>query len=117
MNKELTPLEWLNYYKRIIRQSHETFRPNGFDAIENALKDYENTLVRLDDTQALLWEKQKKVDAWDIIVNKDVEIGLMKSILHADKSLHTASYYNSHFTATYRHLTQEEFDLLKEVLQ
>ncbi len=59
---------------------------------------------------------KKKVDACDIIVNKEVEIGLLKGILHADKDFHTARYYNSHFVATYKHLTQNEFDLLKEVL-
>ena len=51
-----------------------------------------------------------------IIIKKDVEMGLLKSILHADKNLHTASYYNSHFVAEYRHLTQEEFDMITGVL-
>lgn len=59
---------------------------------------------------------ERKLKALEIIKEKDVQIGLLKGILHADESLHTASYYNSYFSATYRHLTQEEFDLLREVL-
>lgn len=61
-------------------------------------------------------EQDKKVNILDIIINKDVDVALLKSILHADKGLHTASYYNSYFVATYRHLLQNEFDSLKEVL-
>ena len=64
----------------------------------------------------LLAYSNKKDEILNTIIQKDVEIGLIKGILHADKSLHTASYYNSHFPATYRHLTQEEFDSFKEVL-
>ena len=41
MNKEMTPLEWLNYYKKIIKKSNITFRPNGFEMIEAALKEKE----------------------------------------------------------------------------
>lgn len=40
-SKELTPLEWLNYYKNKLQSSGQTIRPNGFDIIETALKDYE----------------------------------------------------------------------------
>ena len=41
MNKELSPLEWLNYYKDKLRNSSRTFRPNGFNIIETTLKNYE----------------------------------------------------------------------------
>lgn len=34
MNKGL---EWLNYYKEKLQESHQTFRPNGFDMIEKSL--------------------------------------------------------------------------------
>lgn len=53
----------------------------------------------------------------EIIKNKEVNIGLLKSILHSDLQTHTASYYDSYFVANYRHLTQEEFDLVKEWLE
>ena len=59
----------------------------------------------------------KTLKAFEIINEKDVDVAMFKSVLHADNNLHTASYYNSYFVATYRHLTQEDFNLLKEVLK
>ena len=56
------------------------------------------------------------LEVLEIIKKKEVNIGLLKGILHSDLHTHTASYYNSYFVANYRHLTQEEFDLLKEWL-
>lgn len=49
MSKELTPLEWLNYYKNKLQNSSQTFRPNGFDIIETALKEKEqqDALIRV----------------------------------------------------------------------
>lgn len=60
---------------------------------------------------------KKSLEVLEIIKNKEVVVGLLKGILHSDLQTHTASYYNSHFVANYRHLTQEEFDLLKEWLK
>lgn len=54
---------------------------------------------------------KKSLEVLDIIKKKEVVIGVLKCILHS------ASYYNSRFVANYRHLTQEEFDLLKEWLE
>ena len=59
---------------------------------------------------------EKDLEVLEIIKKKEVVIGLLKGILHSDLHTHTASYYNSYFVANYRHLTQEEFDLLKEWL-
>ena len=59
---------------------------------------------------------RKSLKVLDIIKKKEVNIGLLKGILHSDLQTHTASYYNFYFIASYRHLTQEEFDLLKEWL-
>ena len=59
---------------------------------------------------------RKRLEVLDIIKKKEVNIGLLKGILHSDLQIHTASYYDSYFVANYRHLTQEEFDLLKEWL-
>lgn len=42
-SKELTPLEWLNYYKKKLQASGQTIRPNGFDIMETALEDYEKS--------------------------------------------------------------------------
>ncbi len=60
---------------------------------------------------------EKSLEVLKIIKNKEVNIGLLKGILHSDLHTHTASYYDSYFVANYRHLTQEEFDLLKEWLE
>lgn len=60
---------------------------------------------------------EKDLEVLEIIKKKEVVVGLLKGILHSDLQTHTASYYNSHFVANYRHLTQEEFDLLKEWLE
>ena len=60
---------------------------------------------------------RKSLEVLEIIKNKEVNIGLLKGILHSDLHTHTANYYNSYFIASYRHLTQEEFDLLKEWLE
>ena len=59
---------------------------------------------------------RKSLEVLKIIKKKEVNIGLLKGILHSDLHTHTASYYDSYFVANYRHLTQEEFDLLKEWL-
>lgn len=60
---------------------------------------------------------KRDLEVLEIIKKKEVVIGLLKGILHSDLHTHTASYYNSHFVANYRHLTQEEFNLLKEWLE
>ena len=60
---------------------------------------------------------EKDLEVLEIIKKKEVVVGLLKGILHSDLLTHTASYYNSYFIADYKHLTQEEFDLLKEWLE
>ena len=59
---------------------------------------------------------KKSLEVLEIIKKKEVNIGLLKGILHSDLQIHTANYYDSYFVANYRHLAQEEFDLLKEWL-
>lgn len=59
---------------------------------------------------------RKSLEVLEIIKKKEVNIGLLKGILHSDIHTHTASYYNSYFVANYRHLTQEEFNKIKEWL-
>lgn len=41
MNKEL---EWIEYYKNLLSKHNITYRKNGFEIIENALKDYQELL-------------------------------------------------------------------------
>ena len=56
---------------------------------------------------------KKSLEVLEIIKKKEVNIGFLKGILHSDLQTHTASYYNSYFIADYKHLTQEEFELVK----
>jgi len=85
MSKELSPLGWLNYYKNKLQSSSQTFRPNGFDIIETALKGIE------------------------IIKDKRVNLEYLKCCETYRQYCLVCSYGNE--------ITQEEFDLLKEVLE
>ena len=60
---------------------------------------------------------KKSLEVLEIIKKKEVVVGLLKGILHSELHTHTASYYNSYFIAGYRHLTQEEFEIVKEWLE
>lgn len=123
MSKELDALNDLRN-SGLVKDDVVCFTKKAFekrlDIIETRLKredSIEITAIDIEqDNKALCKENKKLKRELEIIIKKEVEIGLLKGILHADKSLHTASYYNSHFVATYRHLTQEEFDSLKKVL-
>lgn len=98
-------------------QKHDDNLQTYIDITETELKEKDELEEMFNNDEELIKKLDKKVMYQDeilrIIKDKEVEIGLLKGILHADKSFHTASYYNSHFVATYRHLTQAEFDLLK----
>ena len=56
--------------------------------------------------QALI-QKTKKEQAWDIVVKKNVDVGLIKK-------LGSAGQYNSHKWDWMPNLTEEEFNTLKE---
>ena len=107
--EKTTPLEWLHYYERIVRKSHQTFRPKGLEVIETALKDYENTKARLDDTQALLWENQKRLKALEIIKKYPFVVQFIQR---------KQSYSDLAITMPNAEIpTKEEYELLKEVLK
>lgn len=38
MEKELTSIQWLNYYKEKLKHSNKTIRPNGFEIIAKELQ-------------------------------------------------------------------------------
>ena len=38
MEKELTSIQWLNYYKEKLKDSNKTIRPNGFEIITKELQ-------------------------------------------------------------------------------
>ena len=90
-NKELTPLEWLNYYKNKLQSSSQTFRPDGFDIIESALK------------------RNNKIEkALKIIVKKKVNVWLL--------TLVTFERYNAYANHRDAELTLEEYYSVREVL-
>jgi len=107
-------LEWLEYYKQKIIKSNKTFRPIGFEIIEKELNDY---FVYKQDYERVMKEKnsllkeyaktQNKLKAFEIIKEKRVSVELLL------KS-QDLRFYNYHHTG--KNLTQEEYDLLKEVL-
>ena len=92
----------------------------AFEKIVESCNIYHHTIVKDTNIELIccypIDNIRRDLEVLEIIKKKEVVIGLLKGILHSDLHTHTASYYNSHFVANYRHLTQEEFDLLKEWL-
>ena len=88
----MNDLEWLNYYKEILKKSNITYRPNGFEIIEKRLMAFE------------IWRNKPYIDC--------------QMIRHFDNVEELNKYIE--FMYGYRCqsvLTQEEYDLLKETLQ
>lgn len=111
MSKELTPLEWLNYYKKKLQVSGQTFRSNGFELIETALKDYENLQLKHRSMQDAVLDDFKKLKALEIIKEKSVDVFQLQIAI----KLTNLNEYNERHTKCLQ-LTQEEYDLLREVL-
>lgn len=121
MNKELTPLEALEEIKRQVGNIHY------FDFTQNIptmttiplvdtllFKIVENALKRLkqleEEKQSFDRAIEKKLKALEIIKEKRVDVGWLISCENIKQ-------YNGVIgTATHKLLTQEEYDLLKEVL-
>ena len=72
MSKELTPLEWLNYYKKKLQVSGQTIRPNGFDIIETALKENQGSKDKLEELLTTIEEKQKSAES-QLLGNHDLD--------------------------------------------
>lgn len=109
MSKELTPLEWLNYYKNKLQVSGQTIRPNGFDIIENALKDYERRLALAKEYKDVN-NVAKRLKALEII--KEKVLGKWLEYYKDYKTYDNETRFN--FLPT---LSKEEYDLLKEILK
>jgi len=132
MSKELTSLEWLNYYKNKLQSSSQTFRPNGFDIIETALKNYNQLQVDYDELNdihnKLVKHKNKerddvvkKLKALEIIKEKGVNVYNLTCICFKYNETYEQYVIDFNYGDSFYHLgkellTQEEFDLLKEVL-
>lgn len=114
-NKELSVMYCLKENDDIKRYVDNVI---GLKEIENELKRLEelekafDTLSKEDEKAKKLLSKEiEKNRAFEIIKNKNVNVDYLKVAL----SLDSLSYYNS-LVGKERQLTQEEYDLLKEVL-
>lgn len=58
---------------------------------------------------------KKELEAFEIVKKKSVNLGLVKMVAFMKKK--GADGYNAYFSTKEMHLTDKEFDLLKEVLQ
>lgn len=114
----MTPLDWFNYYKKKLKASHQTIRPNGFDIVETALKDYE-TLVEVHSiTINSMKPAEQAIKSLEIIKKKGVDVFYFmncKTLEDYNDDL-LASYGYEKSDAEERMLNQEEFNLLKKVL-
>ena len=118
MNKELTPLEALSDLRKDAKNHipyHTEYLNERLDIIETALKDYEE----LKKLKLLPYPKIndeeyrrsviKRLQTVEIIKEKDVNIQDLKVS-------YSFNEYNTFKGNEYKYLTQEEYDLLKEVL-
>jgi len=121
-NEKLSPLEALE----IIKHTTDLYRPNELNGYKNELDIIETALKRnvelelanielehhLKLAEKELNENERKLKALEIIKEKRVDVCLLISCIY-DFDL---DYYNSCMCNKERCLTQEEYDLLKEVL-
>ena len=138
MSKELTPLEWLHYYEKIVRESNQTFRPNGLEIIEKTLKKYSQLLIDYNEMDRINDElnlSNHQLRDKNIKLNKALE--KLKECY--ENELKNVSYYNNlalkykkaleiikekildmdyfNIIADRCDLTYQEYELLKEILK
>lgn len=112
--------EGLKELKRLPKAIKDTFK-DSFNIIKKELKEYE---VLGDEFQAFIgkynklceekmeWLKQK--EALEIIKKKEVDVALLKYSENVER--YNVQIEPTHLTIQYYVLTQEEYNLLKEVL-
>ena len=124
MSKKLTPLEWLRYYEKIVRESNQTFRPNGLKVIETTLKDYEKK-TKLANEYKDVNNVAKRLHAFTLLNDCDIDVWLIK---HCDyenycrvRTLCLKATGNADVDDANREVinlpTEKEFDFLKEMLK
>ena len=95
-----------------IKNAEPTKALECLEGIENVLWDddfhYQRHSKLLDTIKQALIQKSKKEQAWDIVKKKGIDIGWLTQC-------ETVKVYNYHCDAEL--LTEEEFNLLKEVLE
>lgn len=125
MNKELTELEWLRYYERIVRESNQTFRPNGFGIIETTLKNHNQLQIDYDEMDRINDElnlSNHQLSDENIKLKKALEI--IKNKLLAGCFTDQDSYSNYAMAMLMsgneelkkNMMTEQEYNLLKEIL-
>lgn len=121
MSKELTPLEWLRYYKKKLQTSGQTIRPNGFDIIEKELEENDELRTHnyelLKETEYYYNERNEYKRVLKIIREKRVDIRDLQECSSLEEYNDNISMnWNSTKEADYHNelLTQKEFDLLKK---
>lgn len=126
---KLTPLQALENIKRYYPFDIRDLEYQNIDIIESALKEYENQKaidkfmertckdlgVHNPTEELVLAAKQLK--ALDIIKNRQVDVGLLLACESEPEYLNRCcNRYWTNDKCGWKRLTQEEYDLLKEVL-
>ena len=126
MSKELTPLEHLEFLRQYeINEEHHCLNDRyvckqSFDIIETTLKNYNELQNKYDELETEYLDqqrsmlkydevKEKKFKALEIIKEKEVVIPILLRSNILDE-------YNNNPMFVSKKLSQEEYDLLKEVL-
>ena len=125
MNKELTPLEALRRLRDyenlpsrnpVLYLLEQENLPTYYKIIETALKEYE----QIEYHNLKVRDFDKKLKALEIIKEKMVDFDELNDAIYEDNyhqnNEHNAIDIYNQNRFEYKQLTQEEFDLLKEVL-
>lgn len=122
MNKELTPLEALRNLTQIAYGSSDDIDDkikNYFELIKKSLKDYENLKLKHRSMQDAVLEDFKKLKALEIIKKKEVNVSTFVAYKCYEDYLNDWNILIKEVRRTMigeKKLTQEEYELLKEVL-
>lgn len=130
MTKELTSLEALKELKDEVVANYyqdQNWFDERYEIIETALKNYEELKIV---AKPLTNEEKKSINsvarrlkALEIICKRKVDIWKLYDAINVSADAwkgHELHFYNEYFkhpNAQYRKLTQQEFDLLKEILK
>lgn len=138
MNKELKAFEKIKEMYEYFVKNNRDLEPKlmicekeDFATIKTALKEYEKIKQEVQDLRIAFYRKnndtielchayEKKLKALEIIKEKMVSLDDLNDAIYEDNyhqnNEHNAIDIYNQNRFEYKHLTQEEFDLLKEVL-
>ena len=119
MSKKMTPLQAF----RIMVKDNDLKLPyhNTIQAVETALKDHEKITggdFHIEPINVHI-ENQNKIKAFEIVVEKNVNIFFLKTVISSHK-IHSIEKqvrrYNEYCIDPKNRLTEEEYKLLKEII-